>query len=1105
MAVMLRCATNVQVCDARFMVSYLVKYVAGKEVRKTPHFKSGSNSGEIIAEVSSSAAPNEKISGVKYHEDQKRLSDNKTNNNFMNLSQHEVCSFNADEKCTHSNADFSHVCTTPPETRRSKLKKNTNNNNNQIFYNFNPNLKRQHLPSWRKFSRYQLQHAIEYKLSSLNINGLIEKFNIRPPELMIFSNPVIFSQVFVNVGRLNDNNFRQDILIENSLFLDAFDFKYLIREKSLKIGYDFLLSDNNNFESKEHLLRLFTSLMNSEANIIARFLHKSESVIHVPVPSHVHPSQKLKFLYHIIMTMGCISTELETFRSNDLLDAFRVAKIFQTGDNPRETVNKILKNLILKEYCFLPISAQKFCKCMTMAKNCLQDFFMNNSLNYSSPSISEHLIRCEVNNKINEVLQAKKITLVRTLHHKLEGKINLPSISELLDCTRENPLDWTPVLQKDQDQNEESFSEQCEALNLIMNRIMMQKEGLHPKNACLVGPPGSGKTYLTHVAALFAVSQGLMVMTSALAAEQALLSGGTHIHSLFNIQVDQKMYCHPTIDATNCIRNLIKNEISCVLLNQIDIFIFQEIGLISSENHSIMDNAMKYLMSNDLSMGGKLIIADGDPYQLSPITGNLIWMSTHLLFSFDIFMLKHYVRSSSDLVLQSILEIMRKSEVTDDDVKYISQCIERHCHFVDSWDDLPDHVIRTVSKKRGKNKVINDCVSKMKNNPQIRCVDSNSFDQVQQGDSWIQTNSRKVVKLLNKQLHEPEELTLYKGAIVCLTFNNTSSVSSATFSQGQLAIINDIPEDFVPLESSINISIVPPGERDVSVVNPNWPRMDIKARESVSVVVGSNCLLGRRIQYPFSHFFCSTIHKSVGQTLPEVGIQLSNNEDFKIWERMQFTVEISRTRFLQNIWFVGDRSNILNELRAVFDIKDLHIEKVIERIESLCINATSDSPRYFSHESMLTLLTTSYTPPEHGFIYHVVCKSKPYLSFIRSTTMRLENQIREDNANRGIIKSGGDCLEACGFIHGFSSNNERISLEKMFANQTQIDHKYQTLHSPWSIQEKMKDFVCNYNEENNCNLHFSKTAVLNVELVECAAIEDCKCLVDKENDYFFLH
>ena len=106
--------------------------------------------------------------------------------------------------------------------------------------------------------------------------------------------------------------------------------------------------------------------------------------------------------------------------------------------------------------------------------------------------------------------------------------------------------------------------------------------------------------------------------------------------------------------------------------------------------------------------------------------------------------------------------------------------------------------------------------------------------------------------------------------------------SSHTFSQGQLAVINNIPEDFVPLQSSINVSIVPAGERNVTVANDSWPKIDIKAHESVSVAVGANCLMGRRIQYPFSHFFCSTIHKAVGQTLPEVGIQLSDNSDFKI-------------------------------------------------------------------------------------------------------------------------------------------------------------------------------------------------------------------------------
>ena len=180
----------------------------------------------------------------------------------------------------------------------------------------------------------------------------------------------------------------------------------------------------------------------------------------------------------------------------------------------------------------------------------------------------------------------------------------------------------------------------------------------------------------------------------------------------------------------------------------------------SSEIYSMIDNAMKYLINNDLSMGGKLVLADGDPHQLSPVTGSLIWMSNHILFSFDIMILRHYVRSSGDSVLQSILEIMRKSDVNDDEIKYIAQFIQTHCQFVNSWDDLPNNVVRTVSKKSGKNKVINDFINKVKNNPQIRCVDIIAINQVQQGDDWITTSSRKTINELNNLSHEPEEITL---------------------------------------------------------------------------------------------------------------------------------------------------------------------------------------------------------------------------------------------------------------------------------------------------------------------------------------------------------
>ena len=149
----------------------------------------------------------------------------------------------------------------------------------------------------------------------------------------------------------------------------------------------------------------------------------------------------------------------------------------------------------------------------------------------------------------------------------------------------------------------------------------------------------------------------------------------------------------------------------------------------------------------------------------------------------------------------------------------------------------------------------------------------------------------------------------------------------------------------------------------------------------------------------------------------------------------------------------------------------------------MCINSTALHEKHISTESMINLLTTCYTPPENGFIYHIVSKTKPHLSFIRATTKRIEMHVREDNSNRGIIKSGGDNLEVCGFIHGFVSNSERKDLEKMFVSQTQLDQRYQVLHSPWSIQQKMSDFVHSHNSENMCNLHYSKTAILNQELM----------------------
>ena len=149
-----------------------------------------------------------------------------------------------------------------------------------------------------------------------------------------------------------------------------------------------------------------------------------------------------------------------------------------------------------------------------------------------------------------------------------------------------------------------------------MKRIEMQLQGKVCKLLYIAGPPGSGKTLLTQILVLFAISKGCNVTITSLQEEQVMLSGGQHLYLLFNIFSKSSNYSHLLLDTNNCIRNLWKNEISCIVLSQLNIIVFEELSLISLQLYSIPDITMRYLMINDLKMGGKLVIGNKDPFQL---------------------------------------------------------------------------------------------------------------------------------------------------------------------------------------------------------------------------------------------------------------------------------------------------------------------------------------------------------------------------------------------------------------------------------------------------------------------------------------------------------
>ena len=308
-------------------------------------------------------------------------------------------------------------------------------------------------------------------------------------------------------------------------------------------------------------------------------------------------------------------------------------------------------------------------------------------------------------------------------------------------------------------------------------------------------------------------------------------------------------------EAVDCIRNLTKNEFACILLRQADVIVCEELGVISAQLYFIPDTAIKYLMNNEMKMGGKLVILNGDPFQLQAIKGNSMLLPTHFLFGCDVALPEHHVRFRSDPNLQILVTVLSNTEFTEQDIRKADKIIKENCNSIDGWDQAPANAIKVVPKRRAAVQIANDYLRNRAQNTTERTIEAHSKDQCQIGDIWEPLGNVGRVKMLDKILNEPKVLTLYEGAVASFTHN------TAFYSQGQLLAVHNIPNLFVNLVGKTTVAVAPPGVKDASTADESWSIVEIKSRASVPVIIGNNCLQGRRIQCPIAHKLSQTIHK----------------------------------------------------------------------------------------------------------------------------------------------------------------------------------------------------------------------------------------------------
>jgi hypothetical protein len=197
------------------------------------------------------------------------------------------------------------------------------------------------------------------------------------------------------------------------------------------------------------------------------------------------------------------------------------------------------------------------------------------------------------------------------------------------------------------------------------------------------------------------MSRGLSVTVTCLLAKRADFLGGIHVLSLFCIPVNESASVQRLAELA--VISLYKNPEKLAFLQRLDVLAFDGLGQISSELKSCIDMIMRRIRKSDQYMGGVLVLATIDPIQLRPIKGRPFLLSPFVLTCYRFSVLKHSVRAADDPFLQRIQNITRMltHEYTPEIINKLSELLERHCTFVESWSDpsIPPTMLRCFGKK----------------------------------------------------------------------------------------------------------------------------------------------------------------------------------------------------------------------------------------------------------------------------------------------------------------------------------------------------------------------------------------------------------------------
>ena len=922
-------------------------------------------------------------------------------------------------------------------------------------------------------------------------------FGLRPVELLelvpllgLYYRWFEVGKVPLSPGQIED---AMSVNISQCAWIDALGRQVRVRHGALgelRVRLGEISEDNvkqHSWELRNYLIHMIDS-----EDLVERFVYDDNGDdLPIPVFSSVTPKNPVPFLLHMMLSLGEYETELDIRQQGTMRESLAKAKLIGTDFDNEESLerysNELVRLVVNEVFAVQPVSLRRLDEYIVMAKQIFDGVLFRDEIPVTDlpPCILTDMLNCK-EEELDAFWEEKRRDQLAAIYKNLPDDADIPSQEEVFVAWKGNPLDWDPVESfhhfEGQGQNTgqsiESYNEQKLAIKIGSRSIRKYTHQFGPETktftkGCIIhGAPGSGKSHVNGWLALYAMTQGLRVMTTALMGVRANALGGVHFHRLIAMMAKKRGNPYRLAElALDKLRRKSQIKFLHAILTM-DVLVIDECGQLSAQQLTILDIILRTARRTSIPFGGVLIIGTMDHRQLGAIDGCPFLMSSHVLTDFVLIELKHSVRAHGDGPFQRIQQLCRMSpglllsdEPQDEGGETyeaeFKRLLEENFTFVDSWDsaaitpDVQRMYARRMPAYEASEQYVNSCQDRFEADG-IDYSLSKSEDLQRLADSRAEfgpVENENVIKSLNHGVKEPKKLLFWHGAQFEATINGDG------YNQSQLLLMLSVPsEEHIMMKTPIELMAAPPGVTHVDVSNgvPTEEELldlgwnPVRVGHSPDRPITCRGLVGCRRQYSLKHIGSSTINKQLGNTI-EGMCAVECTEQCCPWEKAQAVVALSRTRTAANTIIVGGMEFAINkfwELIVLGDQWTTYIEMLLARLSVNSDNQNNNDihANAVSYAQAFPYRTCDISLPtdDSGYVYFLVSVRDFDKDYVGQTE-NIANRLYQHNSGRGARGTKDPyyrpyCVAAyiCGMSHMETVDREAIEQRWKYYNRQAI-------------------------------------------------------------------